>query len=160
MAQGSDPGRLLLLVDEPPGLASICCVFQSPPISGLYSPDPASLALSAGLSQGLVLDPSLKLLSVVASLSLSLLLSRYLKLASLCSHQKTHLSVVTQPFRGGSSLLCSVSAFPFLPYTPTFPCRRASAKTVISMEYSSAPPPHLPLPRWFFCTIQCLAWLF
>lgn len=112
MAQGSDPGRLLLLVDKPPGLASICCVLQSPPISGLYSPDPASLALSAGLSQGLVLDPSLKLLSVVASLSLSLLLSRYLKLASLCSHQKTHLSVVTQPFWGVLPYYAQSQRFP------------------------------------------------
>lgn len=55
-----------------------------------------------------------------------------LKLASLSSCQKAHLSVVAQPFQGGSAPLFSVSAFPFLPYTPTFPCHRASAQTVIS----------------------------
>lgn len=72
VTQCSVLGRSLPLLDKPPGLASICCVLQSPFIFGLYSTDPASTALGAGSSQGLVLDPSLKLLSVVASLSLAL----------------------------------------------------------------------------------------
>lgn len=61
LAQCSDPGRLLLLLDKPPGPASVCYVLQSVFLSGLCFPDFASPALSAGLSQGLVLDPSLKL---------------------------------------------------------------------------------------------------
>lgn len=132
----------------------------SPFIFGLYSTDPASPALSTGLSQGLVLDPSLKILSVVASLSLPLLTASHLKLASLCSHQKAHVSVVTQPSPGGSVLLFSVSAFPFLPYIPTFPCHRASVQTVISTAVVFCPPPHLHLPSWFLCTLQCLARIF
>lgn len=39
----------------------LCYVLQSVFLSGLCFPDSASPALSAGLSQGLVLDPSLKL---------------------------------------------------------------------------------------------------
>lgn len=150
ITQCSDPRRSLFLLDKPPGLASRCCVLQSPFIFGLYSTDPASPALSADVSQGLILDPSLKLLSVVASLSPALLTASHLKLASLCSHQKGHPSVVTQrsPWGGGVLPHCSQSqCFPSSHIPPLTPVTGLLDRLLSPLIMVFCPPPHLHLPK-------------
>lgn len=139
----------------------LCYVLQSVFLSGLCFPDSASPALSAGLSQGLVLDPSLKL--VCGSFSRPTSLDSFTPQAgpSVLSPKKP-IFLWSHSSPGWFCPTVHGLSVSLPPKHPHFALSQGfCAYCCLRWKNNRRTVPSSPsLACWFLCTLQCMARIF